>query len=184
MLTANDIARIVHRDPKRVWEWLRNAGIATRPRGSYNTFALSGMTESPLKGRKHTPEAIARITEGRRRVPREAYAGNGHYLRERRGDKHPMWKGGISPERQSFYSTPEWKSAADLVWKRDKSTCRRCGAVFGGDRGPQKTWHVHHIVKFDDAIDLRAEPTNLVLLCPPCHRWVHSKDNTERSFLG
>jgi hypothetical protein len=182
-LTANDIAQIVQRDPKRVWEWLRDAGIQTRPRGSYNTFALSGMTESPAKGRKHTPEAIARITEGRRRVPREAYAGNGHYLRGLRGENHPNWKGGHTPERQAFYATPEWRAAARAAWARDLGVCQRCTRKAYRTKNPLERWHLHHIVSFSKSVELRAEVSNLVTLCPDCHRWVHSNANTSKEYI-
>ena len=30
----------------------------------------------------------------------------------------------------------------------------------------------------------RANPANLVLLCAPCHRFVHSKNNAEGEFLA
>lgn len=181
-LTANDIARIVGRDPKRVWEWLRTAGVETRGRGSYNTEMFAGKP-SKNKGRKHTPETIAKMTAARRRTPREAYAGNGQYLRERRGEKHPNWKGGHTPERQGFYSSPEWKAVARFVWGRDKSTCQNCGSKAYRTKNPHERWHVHHIVSFMNR-ELRAEPTNLVLLCPKCHRWVHGKNNIEGKFLG
>lgn len=181
-LTANDIARLVNRDPKRVWEWLRQAGIPTRPRGSYNTQMFAGKP-SPMRGKKHTPESIANITAARRRTPRERYAGNGHYLRERRGAAHPNWKGGISPERQAFYSSLEWKAAAQAVWARDLGVCRRCGQHSARTKDAHKRWHIHHIIGFAN-VETRADITNLVLLCPPCHRWVHGKSNPNKEFLG
>ena len=181
-LTANDIARIVNRDPKRVWEWLRQAEIPTRPRGSYNTEMFAGKP-SGFRGKKHSPESIERMTAARRLVPREAYAGNGHYLRGLRGDAHPNWKGGHSPERARFYATPEWKLAARTVWGRDLGTCQNCGAQSYRTSNPHERWHIHHIDSFAN-VELRADVTNLVLLCPKCHRWVHGNSNPERKFLA
>ena len=43
--------------------------------------------------------------------------------------------------------------------------------------------HIHHIVSFADT-DLRAEVSNLVLLCVKCHRFVHSKNNITQEYLG
>jgi HNH endonuclease len=181
-LTCVDIALIVERHPKRVWEWMRQAGIPTRPRGSYNTEMFLGKP-SANKGRVHTPESIANITAGRRKVPRESYAGNGHYLRDHKGPAHPNWKGGATPERQGFYSTPEWKLIARDVWVRDKSTCQRCG-VRPPRKGPKHNrGHVHHVVSFQ-VRELRSEMSNLILLCADCHRWIHSKANTEQEYIG
>ena len=42
---------------------------------------------------------------------------------------------------------------------------------------------VHHIEPFV-VVELRAELSNLVLLCTACHDWVHGKLNTERLYLG
>lgn len=181
-LTANDIARIVKRDPKRVWEWLKQAEIPTRPRGSYSSEMFNGKP-SGFRGKKHSPESIAKMTAARRRTPREAYAGNGHYLRGKRGELNPNWKGGHSPERAKFYGTPEWKLAARTVWGRDLGTCQNCGAQAYRTKNPHERWHIHHIDGFAN-VELRAELTNLVLLCPKCHRWVHGNSNPERKFLA
>lgn len=42
--------------------------------------------------------------------------------------------------------------------------------------------HIHHIVSFA-VKGLRAEVTNLALLCVACHRYVHSKRNVDREYL-
>jgi hypothetical protein len=97
----------------------------------------------------------------------------------RTGQGNPNWKGGHTPDRQGFYSSMEWAEASRAVWKRDKSTCQRCGST-PTERG---TFHIHHIVPFA-VKELRSELTNLVLLCSTCHRWVHSRSNTERLFIG
>lgn len=98
------------------------------------------------------------------------------------GNKNPMWgkcpaswRGGITPERQDFYASTEWKKASRKIRKRDKNTCQRCGCGDG-------LMHIHHIVSFS-VRELRATPSNLILLCPDCHRWVHSKKNTNREFI-
>ena len=58
-LTANDIAKIVNRHSKRVWEWLRNEGIETRPRGQYQLehgLSFEKGKPSAFKGHRHTEE--------------------------------------------------------------------------------------------------------------------------------
>ena len=97
----------------------------------------------------------------------------------KKGELSPQWKGGITPERQSFYQSQEWKRACSFVWKRDKVKCQRC-FVKENEGIP---FHIHHIIGFRNK-ELRADTTNLILLCEVCHRFVHSKLNKNREFLG
>jgi predicted HNH restriction endonuclease len=113
------------------------------------------------------------------RVP---YLKNGvHWLKGRPSSDHPTWKGGITPERQSFYSSREWKTACVAVWKRADAKCERCKKDHRilGNRG---TFHVHHIVSFR-VKRLRSKVSNLAILCAACHRFVHSKKNKKKEFL-
>jgi hypothetical protein len=97
------------------------------------------------------------------------------------GADHPMWKGGVTPERQAFSSLGAWKQAAKAVWKRDKATCQRCARVKAASDGPLD-FQVHHIVSFAYA-PLRTDISNLILLCIDCHHWVHSNANVSREFI-
>lgn len=95
----------------------------------------------------------------------------------KKGDRSPMWKGGLTPERQAFYSSPEWAKAVDIVWGRDKATCRLCNRKAKG-----RPFHIHHQVGFSIET-LRMNLDNLILLCPKCHRFVHSKKNIKKILL-
>ena len=97
----------------------------------------------------------------------------------RRGDLNHNWKGGITPERQSFYVSQEWKTACSNVWKRDNATCQRCS--LDKRESADMPFHIHHIKSFADK-ELRADETNLVLLCEACHHFVHSKKNTKNEY--
>ncbi len=107
-------------------------------------------------------------------------AGPDNPMWNRRGELSPNWRGGVTAERQAFYSSAEWRRACSTVWKRDEATCQRCGL----DKRVQADMemHVHHVVPFSDE-ELRAEPDNLILLCAACHHFVHSKRNVDREFL-
>lgn len=96
------------------------------------------------------------------------------------GENHYGWLGGISPERQKSQSSVEWKRAKKEVWKRDGARCQRC-KIYKNDY--LKDFHVHHIVSFSLAEELRTEPSNLVLLCKDCHYWVHSNANEKGLFI-
>lgn len=93
------------------------------------------------------------------------------------GDKNPRWLGGVTPERQAFYSSIEWANVSRFVWRRDKGKCRRCGSKNNGIQ-----MHIHHIISFSIK-EFRADPNNLILLCELCHDWVHSKKNKNKEFI-
>lgn len=181
-LSTYAIGAIVGRDPKRVYEWLVGYGIPTRSKNE----AIIAMNQRPdtrekrrLHGRKlvHTAETKRKLSEARagKHYPKLQGAGNGMY--GRRGIKSNNWKGGCTPERQAFYSSREWALACVEVWRRDAAECQRCGIGQA-----ERKLHVHHIVSFA-VVELRAEASNLVLLCSKCHRWVHSKQNANGDFI-
>ena len=142
--SASDIAQAFSVTPANIIYWLRKHGIPRR-------------TISEARKLKHW-----------------GASGEDNPMYGVRGDKHPGWKGGCTPERQACYSSQGWWKAALLVRRRDKETCQRCGLTMG--------LHIHHIVSFAIA-ELRTEATNLVLLCATCHRWVHGPENTEREYI-
>ncbi len=96
-----------------------------------------------------------------------------------KGELSPNWRGGSTPERQTFYSSIEWKKICGIVWARDKATCHRCG-IKSNQGIPM---HIHHIVSFINK-NHRAEESNLILLCEICHHWVHSRKNTNDEYLN
>ena len=108
-------------------------------------------------------------------------SGSDNPMWNKRGELNPRWLGGITPERQAFYTSEEWKSACSSVWNRDKATCRRCGLY--KEDSPDMPFHIHHIVSFADE-SLRADPNNLVLLCEVCHHFVHSKRNKGNEYIS
>jgi transposase-like protein len=128
--------------------------------------------------RKH--KIKRRSTSGARSVKRWGQAGSDNPMWNRRGELNPRWLGGITPERQAFYTSQEWKSACSAVWKRDKATCQRC--KLHRDDQKDMPFHIHHIESFA-VRDLRSVVSNLVLLCEVCHDFVHSRRNVNREFL-
>lgn len=175
------IGKLVSRDPKSVWNWLKDFGIQTRPRGvNHAHLPKDGST---FKGKKHTEKFKDRLRQLRLADGRVPYLKNGvHWLSSVKMDEHPSWKGGITPERQAFYRTREWKDAVIAVWARSDAKCERCG-VHHNTTKRRGTFHVHHIVSFA-VRELRAVVSNLVLLCNGCHKFVHSRRNVEKQFIG
>lgn len=182
--SANQIAREIGRDPKRVWEWIRDYGIDTRPRGTDYGHNFKKGQESPFKGMKHSLDTRQKIRQARIKDGRlPCYKDGVHWLHhpDFSDRDHPNWKGGSTPERQAFYSTEEWADAVKSIWARDNATCQRCGKHHNTAES-RGTFHIHHIVSFQ-VKRLRADPSNLILLCKPCHLWVHSKKNIKKDFI-
>jgi predicted GIY-YIG superfamily endonuclease/RNA polymerase subunit RPABC4/transcription elongation factor Spt4 len=130
--------------------------------------------------RKHGIER--RSISSARAVKRWGAVGKDNLMYGRTGELNPRWQGGISAERPLFYQSTEWKAACSEVWKRDGSSCRRCGTARANGANGKSNLDVHHIVPFANK-DLRAVTSNLVLLCKKCHRFVHSKRNVNREYL-
>jgi transposase-like protein len=182
-LDCTQIAAIVSRDPKSVWNWLKDFGIPRRPRG-HDWLKKLGASRigaaNPFFGKKHSEATRKRLSELSKAAGRVPYLVNGQpWMRGRKGPLSTNWKGGVTPERQAFYSSTEWRRAARQVWRRDKRTCQRCARLyrFGGE-----TFDIHHVVPFE-CRELRAVLSNLVLLCEKCHFWVHSRANIGKDFI-
>ena len=182
-LGAPDIAKLVGRNSKRVHTWLVEDGIQTRPRGANwrTTLKIGAGENNAFYGRNHKPESIEKMRESSS-GPSPWLCGPVHYRYGKTGPDAMNWKGGVTPERQSLYGSEKWKNAVKAVWSRDDATCQKCGTRQNNSRDLQ--FDIHHVVPFADSKELRTEPSNLVLLCHPCHLWVHSNDNVERQFLG
>lgn len=199
------IAEIVQRNPKRVWEWLVSFGIETRKRNwstEQNTKAYHNKEwlQNAYVVEKRSAAEIANefgVTEGnilhflrKHQIKRRTMEENRQYrhwnggegekngMYGRTGSKSPRWLGGVTPERQAVYSSPEWAKAISVVWQRDDSRCKRCGK----EHSASYRLHVHHIVNFA-TVELRCDPENLVLLCIACHNFVHSKKNILKEFV-
>jgi hypothetical protein len=164
------------RPKKPYWDkdWLVSE-YATKERSANDIASEFGITEAAILFwlRKHN--ILRREMSNIRSKKHWGLAGEQNGMYGRTGENSPNWKGGITPERQEFYISDEWKKACSEVYKRDNAQCQRCGN--------KDNLHVHHIVTFANK-ELRADINNLVLLCAKCHRFVHSKKNINGEFIG
>jgi len=163
------------RDEKAYWnrEWLHHEYI-TLEKSAAEIATEQGCTENNILYWLHK-HAIPRRTVAEVRAGKHwGLSGPANGMYGVTGEDNPNWKGGLTPDRQLFYSSIEWKEVSQVVWKRDNGKCRRCG---------ESAEHIHHIVTFMVRA-LRAESDNLILLCRPCHHWVHSRENISGDFIG
>ncbi len=182
-LSTYDIAAIVGRDPKRVYEKLIDFGIPTRPRGMNlkgdDCYMKRGNAVNPFQGKKHTAETRAALSR-KASVPRPHLRGEANGMSGRTGETNPNYRGGGSPERQSLYASGDFKAILRYVFARDGYRCQRCGSPKKGKRGI----HGHHIKGWAEHPESRFDPNNIVTLCRKCHEWVHSVANTERQWIA
>ena len=181
-LGCPQIGTMVNRDAKTVFYWLRQFSIQTRPRGA-NPKVHFRKGEQRRLGMPHSEETREKLRQARLADGHVPYLKDGKpFMLGRRGEMAPAWKGGVTPERQDFYRSDEWKAAVRSIWGRDAATCQRCG-LKKKDAPKEMRFDIHHIVSFA-VKHLRCEVSNLALLCRPCHLFVHSKANTSREFMG
>lgn len=181
--TCNDIAKELSKDPKTIWSWLKKHEIPTRSRGGESSSGSFKKGSKLWVGKKHKEETKEKIKQARLKDGHVPYLNKDgvHWLKGHKGKCHPSWKGGLTPERQSFYSSEIWSNVVKEVWKRDNAFCQNCGKHHNTELN-RGNFHIHHIVSFQ-VKELRSELSNLVLLCKDCHLWVHSKKNINNKFI-
>lgn len=84
-----------------------------------------------------------------------------------RGDKNPMWKGGVTPETTKIRTSREYDEWRTLVFRRDNYTCQKCGAHSGA--GHAVALAAHHMDCFADFPEKRLDVDNGITLCKECH---------------
>jgi hypothetical protein len=168
------------RNPKPYWdkEWLYQEYVVNQ-KSAADIAKEQGCEEANILYflRKH--QISARTISEARNIKHWGVSGENNPMFGKTGEDNPNWKGGISEDRQIFYSSKEWKQAVKTVWNRDKAKCQRCNKK-AKDRG---TFHIHHKVSFQ-IVELRADINNLILLCSDCHNWVHSRENINKEFIS
>jgi 5-methylcytosine-specific restriction endonuclease McrA len=166
--------------PFRHKEWLEREYVG-QGRSSGDIAHQFGVTDAAIVFwlRKH---GIPRRSVAEARALKHwGQVGSDNPMWNKRGELNPRWLGGVTPQRQAFYTSRAWKEACSFVWKRDDATCQRCG-IHRKD-GMDMPFHIHHMVSFA-VEELRAEPSNLILLCEACHQFVHSRGNTNGDYLS
>lgn len=159
-------------------DWLKFAYLI-RGMSAQEIANECGVTENAIFTALHKFGIPTRTIQEARELKRWGLIGKDNPMYGKTGDQNPNWRGGVTSERQAFYSSRKWKRACSLVWKRDSATCQKCGIHKDNST---VAFHIHHVVSF--AVELlRAKPSNLVLLCKDCHGWVHSNENKDGEFI-
>lgn len=120
-----------------------------------------------------------RTVSAARKLKHWGCAGPANPMYGRKGAANHNYVDGSSPERQRTYSQFEWKQLLLVIYRRDEFKCQRC--KIGNVKGHKLI--AHHIKPWAGFPAFRRDPDNLVTLCTPCHRWVHSKNNILKEWL-
>lgn len=153
-------------------------------------IGLCHIGKKPFEGMKHSivsKEKIGSAHRGKKRKPfteitkqkmREVSTGRRHSLLTReklsilrtgipnfkiKGDKHPQWKGGITPINHKIRTSGEYKRYRKSILEKDGYTCQNC-LQHGGNL------HVDHIKQFAFFPELRFNISNGRTLCVECHK--------------
>lgn len=95
------------------------------------------------------------------------------------GDKHPMWRGGVTDSRMRIRLSVDYRWWRRAILERDNFTCQKYGTR-GGDLA------VHHINNFSDFPELRLAIDNGITLSKKAHLVFHKiygKKNNTREQL-
>ena len=112
------------REPKLFWDkkWLIAEYIVNQKNAS-QIAKEQGCCENSILAWLHKNNIKVRTISEARKVKHWGACGVDNPMWNRKGELNPRWLGGVTPERQSFYISQEWKSVCSKVWKRDKATC-------------------------------------------------------------
>lgn len=172
---------------KRISQVCANCSKQFETAPSKKRLACSAICASALRGRgsgatqKTKRVAIQCKQCGKSRMVAKSYAERKYCSVScsavgKSGENSHQWKGGVTSAHQSFFGGREWKQKCREIWRRDRGNCQRCNERC--QRG-----EVHHIASWARHASLRLANGNLALLCYQCHKFVHSKRNTQSEFL-
>lgn len=179
-LSDRAIGELLDVPAHQVYLTRRALGIPSRPRGHNLTGGQRPAIDyGTWRGKSRDAATRAKISAAaQQQVSRPS--GQFHPMFGRTGCANPNYKHGRSPERQRVYSSYAWRVVIEYVYGRDGGECQRCG---GAIEHQHKNQHHHHLAGWEDFPERRIDPENVVLMCRPCHEWIHSAQNTARHFL-
>lgn len=92
----------------------------------------------------------------------------------KKGEKHWLWKGGITPENKRIRNSIDFRLWREATFARDNWTCQKC-KVKGGRLQP------HHIWNFAQYPERRFAIDNGITFCEGCHRKFHKRFGTKNN---
>jgi len=138
---------------KRSEEFKNHCRIAAHKRTKrigYYFSTLARKNQVPgMQGKKHTLKTIKKMSQCKK------------------GSKNPFWRGGVSKERDRYYSSYKYRIWREKVFTRDNWTCQKCNTRNGN--GVEVYLQAHHIKPFYKFKELVYIVSNGITLCKKCH---------------
>ena len=69
----------------------------------------------------------------------------------------------------------------EAILKRDKHTCQNCKKQFKPGQDRTGKLYIHHKIPREQAPDRIIDHTNVILLCPKCHGYIHKLINKQNA---
>lgn len=162
---------VFYRNP----EWLRHSIVsgknftemAAEAGVSKHTIRLN-VRKAGLAGLSHKIGKFRRVpwNKGKRYKfpPRGQAYRDACKARCRRGENHPMWRGGATPHPMDY-------ELRATILKRDNFQCKMCSK-----RPTRRKLHIHHIDLYVPGKPSNTDPKNLITLCASCHGKVTGRE--------
>lgn len=162
-------------------------GVYPHKKGWHHSKETRAKISRANKGRKRTPEWIAKLSKAKKKNPVRYWLGKKrppHSLETRkkmsnsqkrinnkppvrRGSDNNLWRGGVTPVNHAIRWSAAMAAWRKAVFVRDKHTCQSCKKQGG-------TLNAHHIKPFAQYRDLRFDISNGITLCESCHRSIRT----------
>jgi 5-methylcytosine-specific restriction endonuclease McrA len=161
--STTDIAEEINKDPSTIAYWLRKLKI---PRRKVGTMSQQRIQRNRVEVAcqycgKSFLKSFARAQRRERHFCTRECSEKWYT-----GENSPNYKGfRVDQTGRVSYEYRKWRNE---VVARDNHTCQNCGS--------KEKLHVHHIYRYADYEDLRADIDNGITLCQRCHHEAHKKD--------
>jgi thymidylate synthase (FAD) len=156
-LDQTSIADLVGVSRHTIRSWVRKHGLQ-KPMGSWSVGRTPWNKGKRYRaGWNHTPEMRQHLSE------------------QKRGEKNPQWRGGVTKRAISIR-----RGVEDLrpeILERDGYSCRLCG-------GSSMRLDMHHILPIWARPDLVLNPDNIATVCYPCHLKIGGREMEYVERLG
>ena len=166
-----------YRDRKSFWDrdFMYNLYV-NQKKSSKEIAEMFGITAAAVQYWLRKQNIKRRNTSEVRKLKHLGSSGVDNPMYGKYGQKNPNYKGGVTPIRQTIYSRIPWKEIAKKVKERANGHCERCGMS-------NNRLHIHHIKPLKNGNEIVCHIDDLIVLCPKCHGFIHSKKNTEKELL-
>lgn len=181
--------------PRKIAEKYATTDNTVRSRLRKHGVRLRTLSESQSiwqKGFPKTEEHKRKLSLSKMGKPAPKPPGFGKHvsvlMKGKRGAKHPSWRGGVTPIRNSIMKLPQYREWRNAVYSRDGYKCQMCGKL-GGDLNAHHNKRVMEIIREynietieqAERCALLWDVSNGIALCKPCHSKMESAQWLPRS---